>query len=336
MLPSLLRRKGTKNDAVHIQSEGRIPRTTVLLLSLLGTTIGVSVFNLITGNQVTYLVAKNNNHYKALTVSYTTQENSKKDFPGLRAIVTGFEHSCTTVIAKLLFNAPCVIGAFETGFLLASSPKYISKVQPWYEWHKHGSSMDSYGLTPEDLLAMEKAPDFQVMFDILRDRSYLFNELIDEEYCEKPYQLIDKTPRYIHKDHFENVLDNTPGVPVIVVQKGFYKLAESWAKRNDTLTRQNYDATFDNVWRMKQKYPHRILIVQEENLMKYPNAVMEDVFHHVGLEWNSEYLEMKGLLRKVSNDSLLEKYVEKYKFRAGKHSFDLAQKNQIIEVNNSN
>jgi hypothetical protein len=243
------------------------------------------------------------------------------NFTGLHAIVTGLEHSCTTLISKLLFNAPCVIGAFETGYLLAPSPKEITKVQPWYDWHKKNeSTTDYYDLTPEDLFAMENAPNFQTMYDILRERSYLFNDLIDEEYCEKPYQLIDKTPRYIDKENFERVLVNTPGVPVIVAQKGFHKLAESWAKRNGTLTRQEYDTTIENVLLMRKKYPHRILIVQEETLMKHPNAVMEVIFRHVGLEWKSEYLQMKGLLRKVSNDSTLTKWVEQYKFIAGKHS----------------
>jgi hypothetical protein len=68
MLPSFLRRRGTKNDAVHIQPEGRTA-TSILLLSLLATTIGVSVFNLIIGNQVAYLVTNNKPN--------KPQENSK-------------------------------------------------------------------------------------------------------------------------------------------------------------------------------------------------------------------------------------------------------------------
>jgi hypothetical protein len=248
-------------------------------------------------------------------------EESPPHFKGLRALVMGLEHSCTTMIASLLFNAPCVIGAFETGYLLAQSPKDITEVQPWYAWNNERGIEDlTYRLTPEDSNAMKGAPNFQTMYDILRERSYIFNDLIDEEYCEKPYQMIDKTPRYILKQHFENVIDKTPGVPIIVAQKSFDKLKESWAKRNQNLSRKLYDTTFNNAWQMKQKHPHRILIVQEEDFMKDPNAVMEDVFHHVGLEWRSEYLKMEGLLKKVSNSSALTEYVNRLKFQAGKHS----------------
>jgi hypothetical protein len=251
------------------------------------------------------------------------------DFKGLRALVVGLEHSCTTMIASLLFNAPCVIGAFETGYLLAEYPKDITKVQPWYKWNNERDKDLglTYRLTPQDSKAMSEAPNFQTMYDILRERSFIFNDLIDEEYCEKPYQIIDKTPRYITSKHFEKVIDKTPGVPIIAVHKSFEKLKESWAKRNNILSRQLYDETFDNVWQMKQKYPRRILIVQEEQFMKDPNAVMEDVFHHVGLEWKSEYLQMTGLLKKVSNNSALTEYVKRLKFQAGKHSnFHLPRK----------
>jgi len=43
-------------------------------------------------------------------------------FRALRAIVTGIAHSGTNVTAAILFNAPCVLGALETGFLLAKKP----------------------------------------------------------------------------------------------------------------------------------------------------------------------------------------------------------------------
>jgi hypothetical protein len=55
-----------------------------------------------------------------------------KNNGGLVAIVTGLEHSGTTLMGRLLNNAPCVIGAYETGFLLAETPRDIDGVHPWY------------------------------------------------------------------------------------------------------------------------------------------------------------------------------------------------------------
>ena len=54
---------------------------------------------------------------------------------------------------------------------------------------------------------------------------------------------------------------------------------------------------------MKKKYPLRILIVSD--MEKYPEQTMLDIFHHVGLEWKDEYLNMTGLLKKFSNDQVV-------------------------------
>ncbi|KAL9180399.1 hypothetical protein ACHAXT_008369 [Thalassiosira profunda] len=222
----------------------------------------------------------------------------------------------------LLYNAPCVIGAFETGFLLAKEPKDIHNVHPWFEWNcAETNTLDlNYRLTPDDRDMMKKAPNFLSMYGILRNRSYIFNELVDEPHCIKPHQMIDKTPQYVYPQNFRRVLTTTPGVPVIVMQKGFDKLAASWAKRNQTMARETYDATYNNVRKMETAFPNRILVVQEEEFMTQPSVVMQGAFAHVGLEWKEEYLEMKGLLRKVSNDPALTKRIEKWQFGAGKHS----------------
>ena len=243
---------------------------------------------------------------------------------GLRAIVTGLEHSGTTLTGSILYNIPCLIGAFETGYLIAESPKEIDKVDPWFRWNmKKSNTTDlNYRLVDEDVEAMKNAKDFLQMYDILRQRSYLFNNLNDEEYCTKPYLMVDKTPRYIHPAYFEQVLEKTPGVPVIVTRKNFDKLKESWDARNNTLTQNFYEQVFDNVWKMKLKYKGRILIIHEEDIMAHPEATMHDVFNHIGLEFKTEYLQMVGLLKKFSNDAKTSKRIEQLKFQAGKHSHD--------------
>ncbi len=96
-------------------------------------------------------------------------------------------------------------------------------------------------------------------------------------------------------------------MPVIFAQKGFDKLRDSWSRRNSTLTREFYNKTFDNVRKMKEKYPNRILIIRDEDLMEHPDVVMSDVFHHVGLQWRTEYLQMEGLLKSLRTTPSLSK-----------------------------
>lgn len=270
----------------------------------------------------------------ATPTTFTSQSHHHPSSHGLRAIVTGLEHSGTTLTGSLLINAPCIMGAFETGYLLASSPKHIEDADPWYRWNSAiTNTLDiNYRLSDEDIREMKSCANFLDMYHTLRQRSYLFNQLNDESYCTTPTEMIDKTPRYVYPKYFEDVLKKTPGVPVVVTRKKFDKLAESWNRRENNLTREFYRQTFENVYRMKIKYPHRILVIEEEDLMMYPEAVMMDVFHHVGggggdnsnssMEWKSEYLQMKGLLKKFRNDTRTLRQIEHWKFSPGKHSPD--------------
>ena len=52
----------------------------------------------------------------------------------LFAIVTGLEHSGTTVLSRLIMNAPGVFGGFECGLLLAATPAAFRRTHPWYQW----------------------------------------------------------------------------------------------------------------------------------------------------------------------------------------------------------
>lgn len=251
----------------------------------------------------------------------------------LRAIVTGLEHSGTTLTGSLLYNAPCVIGAFETGFLLADNPTKIETVQPWFGWNNASNNIldINYRLHPQDVSIMKNASNHMEMYNILRHRSYLFNNLNDAVHCSKPTQMIDKTPLYIYPSYFERIIVSTQvdNVPIIITKKNYTKLKVSWDRRSSTppkpytTFRQFYDDTFNNVCFMMSKYPTRpILIINEEELMTSPNIVMERVFTFLGLIWKEEYLQMTGLLSKFSNDTITSTQIEQYIFKSGKHSFD--------------
>jgi len=242
----------------------------------------------------------------------------------LRAIVTGLHHSSTTITAALLYNAPCVIGAAETGFLLAESPARISDALPWFDWHKNSSEYFFYRLTQSDIGDMEKVKDFPEMLDILRHRSFIFNDLKDEPYCQKPYQMIDKTPTYVHPEYFESIVEKTPGVPVIVLKKPYEALRKSFMRRGEeSIDRDFYMSTYSNVERVRKMYPNRVLVVDHDQLMNKPELVMKVVFGHVGLVWNPDYLKMTGLKKKYSNFPEALELIDQWAFKKGKHTPEL-------------
>ena len=52
----------------------------------------------------------------------------------LGVIVTGFEHSGTTVLSQLVMSAPRHFGGFECGLLLACTPREFANVEPFHSW----------------------------------------------------------------------------------------------------------------------------------------------------------------------------------------------------------
>ena len=66
--------------------------------------------------ETTYLCSNNENY-----LDYDFRKKS-----GIFCIITGIEHSGTTMVSSLLMNAPNVYGAFELGLLLAPTPQQFN------------------------------------------------------------------------------------------------------------------------------------------------------------------------------------------------------------------
>jgi hypothetical protein len=233
------------------------------------------------------------------------------ELPPIRAIVTGLEHSGSNIIAKTLFNAPCMIGAPETAFLIADTPADIEEkeTKQWMDQHQNMKQLDDYTLSHDDIEVMKQAKDFLEMYNILRERSPLFEEIREDD-CSIP-QVIDHTPQYVYPSHLEGVLSKTPGVPVIITQMSFETLSEFWAGEGRTLTQNEYDEVFDNIENLQKKYPHRIKIIDCNTELTFDTAfVMVEVFRSLSLRWDAGFLDMSGLRKKVSGKP---KYEEAFK-----------------------
>mmetsp|Transcript_11797 Transcript_11797/g.14895 ORF Transcript_11797/g.14895 Transcript_11797/m.14895 type:complete len:381 (+) Transcript_11797:103-1245(+) len=246
----------------------------------------------------------------------------------LHSIITGLEHSGTTITGRLVMNAPCLVGATETGFLLADSPQDIGDVYPWYSWNiDDGKDTDKkkmmYLLSPGAYEKMKAARNFSEMYYILRENSHLFNNLNDKyddgRECEKPTRVVDKTPRYVRPQYLEHILIKTPGVPVVILKKPFEEL------RID-LPRQAYDEVFANVDKMMKKYPGRIKMLYYDKFTENPEKVMGEVFEFLGLTWKDEYLKMTGLKKKFSVYPEAAKQIDEWEFVPGGHSPEGATK----------
>lgn len=289
---------------------------------------GLIVPNVIPSDNTTTIITTTTSPLHRKETSFDDLSRYDDELPPIRAIVTGLEYSGSSIIAKILYNAPCMIGAPETGFLVAKTPADIEEeVHPWIDWNQDMNRLDYYMLSVDDIDLMKHAKDFTELYNILRDRSPLFNEIREDD-CSMP-QVIDHTPRYIYPLHLDRILSKASlaGVPVIVTKKSFEELRKSWAQRGRTLYQDIYNEVYDNVEIMRKKYPHRITIIDYDDNELFSHdavsSVMQNIFHSLSLRWDPGYLNMEGLRKKISSNPKYSKYfnveLENLQFQPGSH-----------------
>lgn len=213
---------------------------------------------------------------------------SRTDFrsaSGLFAIITGIEHSGTTVIA----SAPNLYGALECGLLLAPKrPSRFREVSPFYDWMILNRTA-WWGLTREQRSLMtDKSKCFAEMYAKLRRYSPAYRHTPNTKSW-----VVDKTPAYVGR--LVSVMDRTPGVPVVVTEKSERDQVRSLMKRGLAESKAK-DRVADGKAGLRAalvKYPRRIHVVNTTMLYRDPSAVMERVFDFLGLRWKEEYLSME-------------------------------------------
>lgn len=143
----------------------------------------------------------------AVGASAARERDAPHESP-LAAIVCGMEHTGTTVTSQLIMSAPGVMGAVETGFLLASKPHDFQHIKPWYNWASLPSSEGWLGLDANERKALLRARTHSDMYDYVLRESPLLRTTT---------RYVDKTPRYCYD--LPSIVRRAPGVPVVVVNK---------------------------------------------------------------------------------------------------------------------
>lgn len=215
---------------------------------------------------------------------------------GLYVIVTGMEHSGTTLVSELLMSAPGLFGAFEGGFLLDDSPARFYKRGTFYKWSVQPvTSSLHWGLTKQQRDGyVTKATCFAEMYRRVHDTSPLFGIGTTQSSS----WMVDKTPSYIY--NLTRILQITPGVPVVVTVKDdaaqLHSLVKRGVRRKGAVSRLHAGQHALQAALASPQYAHRIHVVNMTRLYADPNEVMAQLFDNLQLSpWNPDYLSMEAL-----------------------------------------
>jgi hypothetical protein len=207
----------------------------------------------------------------------------------VRVVVTGMEHSGTTILMLLLQQHPKLDSAFECGFLLAESPAHFKHVHPWYEWMQEPLSKGQWGVRPEHMDHICTARNWPEMYRRLVRYSPVFNRGEQQQVC-------DKTPRYLK--YLDTVLTKLPDfVPCLVIEKDIEGLWLSHRKRYgaehlDEFA-ENFTQYYKGLKRGLTQHGSRIHRVKYETLCTDLETQLHRIFSLLGLECRSEFISSR-------------------------------------------
>ena len=204
----------------------------------------------------------------------------------LGVIVTGLQHSGTTMLSQLIKSAPGLFGGFECD-LLSQEAEALSVAYEWLEWSVEN---ELWSLNNKSRDLVKNAKCVAEKYHYLHQYSPLFHFGNHQDDF-----IVDKSPSYIH--FLDKIMDITPGIPVVVSTKEKSHLIKSWRKRGipDFKIEQSINSAERAIEAAMKKYPDRLKLVNTTGWAEKPDEILGDVYDFLGKEWKSEYLNMNAL-----------------------------------------
>lgn len=203
-------------------------------------------------------------------------------FP-VRVIITGIEHSGTTLLSKLVNQASCLSSGFECGFLLADSPRQFENIHPWYEWMQEPVTVQQWGVSGLHMESICSSKTWDEAYGKLIKYSPVFDHNAFQQVC-------DKTPRYM--TCLDKVLAKLPDfVPCIVIEKDIKRLWLSHKNRGADLDQffAHVEQYRDGLGRALKRHGKRIHVVKYDALCGDLHNQLKRIFTIIDLPYKDEY-----------------------------------------------
>ena len=146
-----------------------------------------------------------------------------------KAIITGPEHSGTTIIHNIINSHPKINSGFECGILLEDLNKFHN-VKPFSDWLSWGGWM--FGL-PDNYKDDIKDMNYQQVYDYISKNKGKQDKGHEQKLIRSTPFYIDKTPRYIY--NFEKIYKKIPyKIPIFIIFKHYKNLFYSKVMKRKT------------------------------------------------------------------------------------------------------
>jgi hypothetical protein len=209
---------------------------------------------------------------------------------GLNFIITGLEHSGTTLASELFRQVPGCDSGFECGVLLGETPREFPLNTEFY-----ANMPDGWLISRDDLALACDNDSFAEFYDSLYRYSGLFGDAM-------PSIRFDKTPRYIV--NLEKI-SRISQIPILVMMKDPRAIIWSDFQRSKCPI-ENIMEWYASWMPAKLQYMEtayrsylyawqndQCLVVRLEDLCLNMHAILQLMFAHVGLTFSLDYLYIR-------------------------------------------
>lgn len=193
----------------------------------------------------------------------------------LCCVITGMEHSGTTLLSQLLHAHPVIASGPECGLLLSKIYDF-DRVEPFWSWLL-GKEGWSWCLRPEDRGKLLSAKSYEEAYALLA--RYMGRANSDRnlrKLFERAALIYDKTPAYVHC--LDRVVEKVDA-PFVVTFKDWLEQAASHLSRYSTLAGFSgvYINAIKKITAVHRRYPGRVLVVSYKSLTLNTESVMKEV-----------------------------------------------------------
>ena len=228
----------------------------------------------------------------------------------LRAVLCGYERGGTTLLSRILAEHPRLESGFESGLLLAPSPRdFLGKA---YKTYNGSLIKGGWGIDQDDLEYVCSAQSWNQAYLRLRERSKVVKN--------KHVLLFDKTPAYMKQ--LDDILLKIDGVKAVVIIKQPLGVIWSWIKReknpadvSDDRIRSfcaRYLSYAEGYRQAVKNHPKRILMVKFSDLCLEPEAQVRRICDHLLLDFYPSMLNYKPKYE-VHGDRIDTSFIDQYK-----------------------
>lgn len=235
----------------------------------------------------------------------------------LSFILTGFEHSGTTLLSEIMRQQPNIDSGFEGGLLLVDQLSKFPEFEPFATNFKNG-----WKISDQELEIICSSNNYGLAYERIRK----FSGIIKDKNCE----LFDKTPRYLQQ--LSSVLNKVSDVKAVVLVRDMRSIMDSSFSRSKlefgdweseiyprTLKHTlSYLDGLNNVLN-DDALKKRVLVVQYEELILQQEEVAMTIYEFLGYEFKPEYLKFNDVRYKhVYGNSIQTDYIKKYEANLNK------------------